>query len=78
MAREGDNGNDEYYVQIQIKLFRIIVKPNRFGQATAISLSFLNCQCNDFLQTSWPGSIETIKNELANVSILKQLCITWI
>ena len=71
MDREGDNDNNEYYELIQTRSSLIIVKPNRFGQAAAISLGLLTCQCNAFLQTSLPGSIETIKNELANVSIFK-------
>ena len=71
MDREGDNKNDEYYVLIQTRSDRKIVKPNSFGQATVIALGILACKCNDFLQTSRPGSIETIKNELENVSIFK-------
>ena len=51
-----------YYVPIQTRLGRIIVKPNSFGQADAIALVLLTSQCNAFLKTSWPGSIETIKN----------------
>ena len=43
-----------------------------FLQAAAISLGILTCQCNDFLQNSRPGLIETIKNELENVSIFKE------
>ena len=35
------------------------VKPNRFGKKAAITLFLLSCQCNDFLQTSQPASIET-------------------
>ena len=57
MAWEGDNENDEYYVPIQTRPGWLIVKPNRFGQATAISIGLLTCQCNDFLKTSQPGSI---------------------
>ena len=68
---EGDNGYDEYYVPIQTRLGRIIVNPNRFGQAAVISLGFLTFQCNSFLQNSQPGPIKTIKNELENVSIFK-------
>ena len=68
MAREGDNKNYEYYAPIQTISGQIIVKPNSFGQATVITLGILTCQCNAFLQNSWSGSIETIKNELANVS----------
>ena len=71
MDREGDNENDKYYAPIRNRSGRRIVKPNCFGQASAIALSILTCQCNSFLQTSQPGSIETIKNELANVSICK-------
>ena len=67
MAQEGDNNNDEYYVPIQTKLGRIIVKPDRFRQETTIALGILTCQCNDFFQTSRPCSIEIIKNELENV-----------
>ena len=37
----------------------------------AIELGILTCKFNSFLQTSQPGSIETIKNELANVLIFK-------
>ena len=48
-----------------------IVKSNRFGQASVIALGILTFQCNDFLQTSRPGLIETIKNEWANLSICK-------
>ena len=50
---------------------KIIVKPNPFGQAAAISLGLLTCQYNAYLQTSGPGSIEIIKHVLANVSIFK-------
>ena len=50
---------------------RIFVTPNSFGQAAAIALGILTFQCNTFLQTSRPGSIETIKKELSNVSIFK-------
>ena len=71
MAQEGDNDNDEYYIPIQTISGRIFVKPNQFGQATAISLGLLTCQYNDFLQTSRQGSIEDIKNESVNVSIFK-------
>ena len=71
MDREGDNDNDEYYVPIKTKLGRIIVNPNSFGQAAAIALGILTFQCNTFLQTSRPGSIETIKNELSNLWIFK-------
>ena len=71
MSRDGHNANDEYYVLIQIILGRRIVKPNRFGNAAAVSPGILTCQCKDFLQASRIGSIETIKNELANVSIFK-------
>ena len=69
MDQEGDNENDEYYVLIQTRLVQRIVKPNRFGQASAIALGLFTCQCNAFLKTSRPGSIETITNELANISI---------
>ena len=51
MDREGDNDNDEYYVLIQTRSGRIIVKLNRFGKAAVIALGLLNCQCNPFLQT---------------------------
>ena len=78
MAREGDNDNDKYYVPIQTRSVRRIVKPNRFVQAATIALGILTFQCNAFLLTSLTGSIETIKNELSNVSILKQPCTTWI
>ena len=71
MAREGDDDNNYYYVPIQTRSGRKIVKPTRFGQATAIALGLLTCQCSAFLQTSRPGSMETIKHELANVSIFK-------
>ena len=63
MDQEGDNENYEYYEPIQTRLGRRIVKPNRFGQEDAIEIGILNCQCNAFLQNSWLGSIETIKNE---------------
>ena len=63
MDREGDNDNDKYYVPIQTRSGRRIVKPNCFGQAAAISLGLLTFQCNTFLQTLQPGSIDTIKNE---------------
>ena len=49
MDQEGDNDNDEYYVQIQTGSGRRTVKPNRLGQAAATVLGFLTCQCNDFL-----------------------------
>ena len=71
MAREGDNGDDEYYVPIQTISVERIVKTNRVGQASAIALGLLTCQCNAFLQTSIPGSIETTKNELADILIFK-------
>ena len=71
MDWEEDNNNDEYYVPIQTRSGRIIFKPNSFGQSAAIALGLLTCQCNAFLQPSQPGAIETIKNELANVSIFK-------
>ena len=41
MDREGDNKNDEYYVLIQTRSDRKIVKPNSFGQATVIALGIL-------------------------------------
>ena len=63
MAREGDNDNGNYYLPIQTISCQITAKTNRFVQAAAISLGILTCQCNSFLQTSVPGSIETIKNE---------------
>ena len=72
MVREEDNDNDEYQVPIQTRSGQRIVKTNIFGQAAAIALGVLTCQCNDLLQTSRPGSMETIKNELANVSIFKE------
>ena len=71
MAREGDNDNDEYYIPIQTRSGRRIFQPNRFVQASAIALGLLTFQCNAFLQTLRPGSIETIKNELENVTISK-------
>ena len=71
MVRERDNDNDEYYVPIKTRSGWRIVNSNPFGQASEIAIGLLTCQCNDFLQTSRPGSIETIKNELANVSIFK-------
>ena len=60
MALEGDNDNGEYYLPIQTRAGRIIVKPNRFGQAVAIAIGLLTFKCNAFLQTSLTGSIETI------------------
>ena len=69
MDREGDNENDKYYVLIQTRSGQRIVKPNRFGQAAAISLVLLNFQWNAFLQNLQTGPIDTIKNEWANVSI---------
>ena len=45
--------------------------PNLFVEAYAISLGVLTCQYNAFLKNSRPGSIDTTKNELANVSIFK-------
>ena len=71
MAQEKDNEDDEYYVPIKNILIQRIVKTNRFGQAAAIALDILTCQSNAFLQTSRPGSIENIKNDLENVSIFK-------
>ena len=71
MTWDGDNDNYEYYVLIQTRLGQRIVKPNSFGQASAIALGLLTCQCNGFLQTSRPGSIEPMINELATVSIFK-------
>ena len=71
MDWEGDKENDKYYVPIQTRSVGIIVNPNCFGKVSAIELGILTCQCNAFLQTSRPGSIETIKNELENVSIFK-------
>ena len=71
MDGEGDNENDEYYVPVQTIPDRIIVKPNRFGQAASTSLNILTCKYNTDLKKSRPGSIETTKNELANVSIFK-------
>ena len=61
----------EIMYQIQTIWGRIIVNPNRFVQAAAISLVLITFQCNAFLQTSRPSSIETIKNELSNVLIFK-------
>ena len=63
MAQKGGNENDEYYAPIQTRLGRRIVKPNSFGNVAAISIGLLTCQCSAFLQTSRPGSIETIKCE---------------
>ena len=71
MDREGDNDNDEYYGPIQTRSGRIIIKPNIFGQSSAIALGLLTFKWNYFLKKSRPCSIETIKNELANVSIFK-------
>ena len=48
MDQEGDNENDKYYVPIQTRSGQIIVKPNRFGQAAAMSLGLLTFQCNVF------------------------------
>ena len=62
MSHEGDNENIEYYVPIQTRSGIMIVEPNRFRQETAIALGLLTLQCNTFLQTSRPVSIETIKN----------------
>ena len=56
---------------MQTRSGQVIVNPNRFGQAATIVLCLLTCQCNAFLKPLRPGSIETIKNELANVSIFK-------
>ena len=50
MAQKGDNENDKYYVPIQTRLGRRIVKPNCFGQSAAISLGLLNFQFKAFLQ----------------------------
>ena len=63
MYWEVDNDNDEYYVPIQTRSGKIIVQPNRVVQEAAIALGILTCQINILLQTSWTGSIETIKNE---------------
>ena len=60
MAREGDN--DEYHIPIKTRSGRRILKPDRFGQACTIALDLFTCRCNALLQTSRPGSIETIKN----------------
>ena len=57
MAQERDNDNGEYYETIQTISDRVIFKPDRFGKASEIALGLLTCQCNDFLQTSRPGSI---------------------
>ena len=78
MARGGDNDNYSCYVPIQTISGQIIVNPDRFGQAAAISLGLLTCQCNTFLQTSRPGSIETIKNNWQIYQSLKQTRTTWI
>ena len=72
MSREGDNYNGEYYVPIKTRWCRRIVKANSFGQASAIEPGILTFQCNYFLQTLRLGSIETIKDELANISNLKR------
>ena len=71
MARERYNDIDEYCVPIQTRSVQRIVKPNNFEQEAAIALGLLTFQSNAFLQHSQPSSIETIKNELANVSICK-------
>ena len=71
MAREGDNENDEYYVPTHTISGRRVFKPNRFEKAASTTLGLLTFQCNSFPQTSRPGSIETIKNEVENVSIFK-------
>ena len=71
MTREGNNDNDEYYVPIQTRSCRIIVNIDPFVQAATIALGLLTFQFHAFLQNSQPGSIETIKNELENVSIFK-------
>ena len=71
MARNVDNDNYKYYVPIQTRSGRRIVKPNCFGQVATIALDLLTFKFNAFLQNSRPGSIETIKNELENVSIFK-------
>ena len=63
MDREGDNDNDKYYVPIQTRSGQRTVKPNRFGKAATIALDLLTFQCNTFLKTLQPGSIDTIKNE---------------
>ena len=55
MDRDGDNENDDYYLPIKIISGKIIIKPNRFGQATAIEIGNLTFQCNTFLQSSHPG-----------------------
>ena len=60
MVLEGDNENDEYYVPIQTRYYRRIIRPNSFGQLAAISLGLLTFQCNTFPQTLQPGSIDTI------------------
>ena len=44
MDREGDHDNDEYYLPIQTRSGRIIVKPNIFRQVYAISLGSLTFQ----------------------------------
>ena len=71
MVQEGDNENDKYYVSIKTISGWRIVKPNLFGQASEIAIGVLTCQYNSFLQTSRPGSIETKRTELENVSIFK-------
>ena len=72
MVWEGDNYNDEYNVPIQTSSIQRIVNPNIFIQEASIALGVLTLHYNALLQTSRPGSIETIKNEPANVSIFKE------
>ena len=57
MDQDIDNDNNEYYLPIQTRSGQIIVNPNRFVQAAAISLGLLACQCNAFPQNTRPGSI---------------------
>ena len=78
MDQQGYNDNDEHYVPIQTRLSRRLNKPNRFVQAAAIALGLLTCQCNAFLQTSRPGSIETIKMNWVMYRSLKQAWTTCI
>ena len=66
MTREGDNNNDEHYVPIKNKSFQTVVQTNLFEEVASISLGILTCK-----KTLRPGSIETIKNELENLSIFK-------
>ena len=49
-------------IMYRYKIERRIFNKNIFGKASAIEIGLLTCQGNYFLQTSQPGSIETIKN----------------